>query len=620
MTVIPVPPYLPAFKEMESTPARALTFVTNLRAVSVGVKDVQGWAQGIAAPGWEGDTQAAHDHATTRFAVRLDTVEAALDRAVTAADRFEARLLELTSSRGAIDAERRSVNSDATTLRAEVAAAGDAATPAQVEALRTRGERLVARATEVTADIDAWVVRHDDAEADFIAALARVDTVAEGEVAADDPGRVDVAALTAALRRRRDDPEALNAWWASLTLAQRQALITEHPHLVGNAAGIPAESRDDANRAALHADLDRLGQREQDGLLTAAEERVLENARHVRDGIDRFREDRDLDTGRELAHLLVYLPGAHGGDGAVALSFGDPDRADHVSVNVPGLTSEVSSTAGNLDKTFALHQAAVDAGNGKVASIYWLDYDAPSGNPLNPFDPLGQLDFGGVAITAKADEGGERFGDFIDGLRASDEGERAHLTAIGHSYGSTTVGHALQDGLPVEDAILIGSPGQPEDTAAELTGADVWVGSKDHDPVTLLGSGERGGVGALGQDPAEDDFGGVRFETGDGSLRVEDLLANHTSYFEGESLDNMAHIVADRDGEVTTQPHRGDEGGEHLTLPELVTASSGASAGEVVWEHGGEWAWERGEDAVDIAGDVGEWLLENSRWGGILGR
>lgn len=602
MTVIPVPGHLPAFKQMASTPARALTFATDLRAVTVGVKDVQGWAEGISAPEWEGDTHEAHAHATTRFAARLDTVEAALDRAVTAADRFEARLTVLTSLRGRINKERLSVNDDADALRAEVEAAGEA-TPEQLEAFRRRGEGLVTRATEVAAEIDDWVTRHDAAETDFIASLARVDSVAEGEIAAEDVGRVDVDALTGGFMARKDDPARLGAWWARLSAAERQALITEHPRLVGNAAGLPSEARDEANRAAVESDIDYLEQREGDGQLSRAEKRVLENAHHVRDALENHRDDRDLATGRELAHLLVYKPGEHGGDGAVAISFGDPDTADHVSVNVPGLTSEASSTVGNVDKTWALHQAAVAEGNGTVASVYWLDYDAPSGNPLNPLDPLGQLDFGSVALTDKADVGGERFSDFIDGLRASDRGDPAHLTAIGHSYGSTTVGHALQDGLDVDDAVLIGSPGVPEDTAAALTDAEVWIGSKDYDPVSLLGRGERGGVGALGHDPAEDDFGGTRFATGDGSLRVQDLLDNHTSYFEGESLENLANVVTDHDEQVSEQPHRGEDGGGYLTLSELLAASSGASAGELI---------------LDTGRDVGAWLLENSRLGGIL--
>lgn len=608
MTVITIPAHIPAFQEMDSTPARALTFATNLRAVTVGVKDVQGWAEGLAAPEWQGDTEEAHDHATTRFAVRLDTVEASLDRAVTAADRFEARLTVLHSLRAPIDTERKAVNTEAATLRGEIESAGAAEFgAAQLAALERRGERLLARAAQVNEDISDWVTRYLDAEADFIAALRRVDSLVEGDVAAADPGRVDVDALTDRFHRLKGDPVALAAWWGRLSRAQQQAVTTEHPHLVGNAGGIPSRDRDEANRAALYSDIDYLAQRDEDGQLSSDEKRIHENAREVRRAIDDFRDHLDPATGREITHVLVYRPDLHSGDGAVAISFGDPDFADHVSVNIPGLTSETSSTAGNLEKTHDLHVAALDADNGSVASVYWLDYDAPSGNPLNPWE-VG--DFGGVALTGKADAGGERFSDFVDGLRASDDGDRAHLTAIGHSYGSTTLGHALEDGLVVDDAIVIGSPGQPVATAAELTDAEVWVGSKDYDPVSLLGSGERGGIGALGHDPAEDDFGGRRFETGDGSLRVEDLIDNHTSYFEGDSLDNMASIVTDRDAQVTYQPERGDDGGEYLTLDELLATSTGASAGEFLWE--------RGKDGVEIVGEVGGWLLENSRFGGIL--
>lgn len=620
MTVIPLPAYIPDFQKLESSPGKAAALATELRAVTVSVKDVQGWAQGIAAPEWEGDTSAAHDHAATRFATRLDAAEAALDRAVVAADRFEERLVALRRERLTISDARGAVNTDTETLRTDIEAAGDDATPEQVEALKRRGERLVTRAEDVNEDIRGWTTRYDTAESEFIAALAGVDSLAEGRGAAADPGRVDVAALTDQLDRRRSDPRALAAWWAGLSAAQRQALMTEHPQLVGNADGLPVVDRNEANRAALGSDIDYLEQRKEDGQLTGAEERILENAHYVETSLDKYQDNLDPVTGEELTQLIVYKPGIHSGDGGVAISFGNPDTADHVSVNVPGLTSETSSTEGNLDKTWALHQAALDERSGTVASVYWLDYDAPSGNPVNPFDPLGALDFDGVALPIKADQGGERFADFIDGLHASDQGPAAHVTAIGHSYGSTTVGHALQDGMKVDDAILIGSPGQPVSTAAGLTDADVWVGSKDYDPVSLLGRGDRGGIGALGYDPADDDFGGTRFATGDGSLRVQDLLKNHTSYFEDESLDNMAHIVTDNDTEVTEQPHRGDPGGGYLTLDELVTASTLASGGEIVWDHGGEWLYERGKDGVEIAGEVGGFLLDHSPLGGILGR
>lgn len=585
-----LPADVDAVPDLVSTPERARLLAADLRATAVSVKDVQTWAAEKGAPEWAGETQAAHDHAMTDFAGRVDTVEAVLDRALSAADRFEDRLTRLRAQRGPLVAERRDVHEDIAALRADVDAATD---DARVEEFRRRAARLTERAATLRDEVAAWTLRRDDADQDFIRALAGTDTVAEGEVVAADPARVDPDRLAERLESLAGDPGAVAAWWHRLTRAQRQALMADHPGRVGNTDGVPAADRDEANRAQLDHHDDYYGVRESDGQLTPAEEKVLENVRTVRDGLDRLKEQVDPSTGLPLAHLLVYRPDAHGGDGGVAVSIGDPDTADHVSVSVPGFTTETSSLAGNLDALVDLRHRAEEAGAGSVATVYWADYDAPSGNPVKPWEVP---DLAGVAFTAAADAGGERLGDFVDGLRATDEGERAHLTAIGHSYGSTTLGHALQDGAPVDDAVLVGSPGQPVGTAEELTAGDVWVGSMDNDPVSLLGEGESGGLGVLGQDPAEDDFGGTRFGTGDGEGRLEELLDNHSSYYEGESLDNMAAIVVDEDRAVTEQPHRGEEGGEYRTLEELLAQST--------WVSGSAWVGDRVEDVGDLLADA----------------
>ncbi|WGY00905.1 alpha/beta hydrolase [Nocardioides sp. QY071] len=587
MTLVYLPAQVPPCPQLTSTPTGAQDLATDLRAAAIAVKNVQGRAASVAAPAWEGDTAQAHDHAATQVAVRLDGAEAALDEAVTAADRFAARLSRLFVRRARINADRAEVNELIGALVAEVAAAAD---DSRLADFRQRADVLHRRAVALRGRIDAWVLARAEAEADLVAALQGVDSVAEGVAAAADPARPRTGDLTRQLRRLRGDPAALAAWWRGLRRAEQQALTTEHPGLVGNTGGVSMAERDEANRGELARDLDYYREREKDDQLTSKDERVLDNARSVDRALDEHAGPTD-DAGAHLTKLLAYAPGLHSGDGGVAVGFGDPDTADHVSVNVPGLTTDTSSIGGNLDKTFVLHEAAVGEERGSVATVYWADYDAPSGNPLNPLDPLGQADFDGVALTDKAEAGGERFGDFVDGVRGSDQGPPAHLTAIGHSYGSTAVGHALAEGLPVDDVVLLGSPGVPADTAGELTDAQVWVGSKDHDPVSLLGSGDRGGVGALGHDPADTAFGGTRFETGEGDLRAEELLHNHTSYFTGTSLANLAHVVAGADDEVSEQPPRGAPGGGHLTLPELLVAASGASAGERLAD-GGRWLWE----------------------------
>lgn len=603
MTVtIIVPPFMTAVAEMESTPGGAEAFARDLRTVTTSVKDVQAEAQVVASPDWQGDTATSHDHAATRFARRVDVSEAALERAVTAAEVFHEALRRLAQERRGLEERRIDLNYDSDLLRSDVDAAVEP-TSEQVDEFQRRSRALVGRVEAFHEDVAAWSRRCVHVEEEFIAALAGVDTVSEGRQAATSPDRVDVDALARQLRAKLDDPEALRRWWAALSPAQRQGLVTEHPDEVGNADGLPVADRDEANRTALGRDIDYLAERKADGQLSDHEEDVLANAQHVRDALDEHKDRVDVDTGEQITNVIVYKPGIHSGDGGVAISFGDPDTADHVSVNVPGLTTTTGSTGGNLDKTLALHQAALGKVNGTVASVYWLDYDAPSGNPVNLLDPGGVLDVTQVVGPRVASEGGARFADFLDGLRTSDEGERAHLTAIGHSYGSTTVGYGLRDGADVDDAIILGSPGVPATTAHDLTSADVWVGAKDRDPVSLLGHGYSGGIGTLGNDPTTAAFGATRFDTGDdGGDRVGDLLANHTSYFEGRSVDNMAEIVTDRDDRVESVPRRGEPGGEYAPLSDVL--------GDAALNTSGDWLKERGEDLGDAVDGLGRGVAD----------
>src|SRR5690606_23397149 len=96
-----------------------------------------------------------------------------------------------------------------------------------------------------------------------------------------------------------------------------------------------------------------------------------------------------------------------------------------------------------------------------------------------------------------------------------------HITGVGHSYGSTTTGHAATDqGLDVDDIVLLGSPGPGDDAehASDLgVGSDhVFVGTNSNDPVG--GLGDKGWVNmgnvelGLGRDPSEDEFGAIRFQ------------------------------------------------------------------------------------------------------------
>ncbi|WP_028656113.1 alpha/beta hydrolase [Nocardioides sp. J54] len=588
MATVTIPAQVPPLPVMTSLPAGAADLATDLRAALVNVNDVQDWAYRASADAFQGDAAEASEHALTRFARRLDTSEAALEQAVLATSRFEDRLVALHTQWLTLDGDRTGTNAAIDDLRIAV----QAATEADAPELQRRAERLQARAARLRADIADWAVRYDEAEADLVAALAAVDTVREGRGAAGDPGRVDPAAVLAGMPARRV-PARVAAWWRSLTAAERAALVAAYPALIGNLGGVPADARDAANRAAVGADVDELTARQDKGEpLTAAERDRLANAEAVQDVLDDYREQLDPLTGEPLARLTQYQPDEHTGDGGVALFLGDPDHADHVSVYVPGTLSETGNLDSTINNVDALYDAAHDRGSAAVG--FWLDYDAPS---IDGVSPAEVWDLASVVTPGEAAEGGRDLADYLDGLRASDAGAPAHLSLVGHSYGATTSAHAALDGAPVDELVLLGSPGSPTSTADALTGAEVWVGSADHDPITLLGSS--GTLpGPLGHDPAQAAYGGHRFEVDAGSYRVQDLLDNHSSYFQDESLDNITDIVTGRDPDLVEGRHPGG----YQALDELLVGSSLTS--------GGEWVWGVGEDLVTGVRDSVEGLGE----------
>jgi pimeloyl-ACP methyl ester carboxylesterase len=180
----------------------------------------------------------------------------------------------------------------------------------------------------------------------------------------------------------------------------------------------------------------------------------------------------------------------------------------------------------------------------------------------------------------------------MDGLEATNRNEDPHVTAIGHSYGSLTVGTAARQdgGIPaVDDIILLGSPGVGVDKAEDLgVGKEnVYVGAADNDPVTQLPSKQQSAVGVLavgggplvsylagdiadqgdddvhfGKDPASEAFGAQRFKVDDGPHPILDAggFDAHSQYFTPEkdkvSAENIALIVAGKSERIQTENWR----------------------------------------------------------------
>ncbi|ROQ69133.1 alpha/beta hydrolase family protein [Streptomyces sp. 840.1] len=319
-------------------------------------------------------------------------------------------------------------------------------------------------------------------------------------------------------------PHRLAHFFATLTAGQRVRLADEYPLVVGNLNGAPITLRYRANRLALAQAGTVEEQRAHDTRLSP--DGRAEAARRL----DRFRSM--LAPGR---HFLAFDPS---GRGHAAEVFGDLDRAERVSVVVPGvdtnlLTLERTGTKTNaapVGMAKSLYAAERTAGPGvRTAVIAWADYTAPVGIGMDA--ALGNL----------AQRGAVRLDALVGALPG-----RTPVSLFCHSYGSVLCGVAARE-LParVTDIAVAGSPGMRADNARELhTRANVWA-MRDHDDwIADVPNLEVAGLGH-GADPVDPAFGARIAAAGD--------AIGHSGYFEPgtESLGNFAAIGVGTYGSVT---------------------------------------------------------------------
>lgn len=348
-------------------------------------------------------------------------------------------------------------------------------------------------------------------------------------------------------------PAERKEWWEHLSKEEREEYISAFPDVIGNLDGIPTVARDEANRENLKLLIATLeGQRGDD-----AQEK-LQGLKGIATKLS------------EATYPPMYLLGVGDeGQGRAIVSYGNPDTSRNVSAYVPGLGTKLNSDFADDTVRRALQTAkGAQQYDPSSASIAWLGYDAPG--------------FKDVMSTTDANNGAPSYSSFMDGVQATNEHKNPHITAIGHSYGSLTVGTAAREhgGIPgVDDIILLGSPGTGAQSASELNiGKDhVFVGSADNDPVTYLppkkdflgpfltGPPEYGDDQIwFGRDPASKDFGAIRMESGDGPLPLwmsgDGPTPAHSGYFDLErnpsAADNIARITAGESDSITTEAPR----------------------------------------------------------------
>lgn len=361
-------------------------------------------------------------------------------------------------------------------------------------------------------------------------------------------------------------PKENAAWWKGLSPQEQSAQLALNAASVGALDGLPAETRDEANRmvlaqsrAQVELELAKIPPEptkyspnpngsypaviQNDSWSKWNEKYGERNAQllKTRGGMNSIQErfDKTGEEGLPEAYLLGF---STEGNGRAIVANGNPDTADHQAVYVPGTTSNLGSIGGDISRMANVWRVAnEEADGGTVSTITWLGYDAPQN--IVKDSPFGHY----------ADDGAPAYNRFIDGLDASRTADSdPHRTAIGHSYGTTLIGSAARQGdLNVDDVILAGSPGVQVSKAEQMDVPEghVWNQEADGDIVPDVGRYGHGGTDWDGAwiIPSDPLFGANQMPTD---------TEGHSDYWkEGtDSLRNQGLVVAGRGDEVELKP------------------------------------------------------------------
>ena len=383
-------------------------------------------------------------------------------------------------------------------------------------------------------------------------------------------------------------PEDVHKWWTSLTPEERQHLLAEHPKDLGNLNGVPVEARSDVNEAVMNDDLHRVEDLAKNGIsvndilsdpskygLSPNAVMRYANAVQARNGLNTSSKAEDAFGRHPPVYLLKYQPDAFGGEGSAAIAMGNPDMADNTAVLVKGLGSGVrEGTLSNPDGVRLYQESARADWNKQTAVVMWVGYDAPN----TWHDP-------GLFEPNMARTGAQALAADVNALPVTHLGAPAHMTVVGHSYGSTVVSDAAAGyGMHTNDVVLVGSPGTDmAHSAADFhlaPGGHLYVGAASGDSVTWSPNGNAPGPAGprlvgLGDDPSVDGFGATRFKA-ENPPYTANAIYDHSHYFDdgSESLFSISDVVSghgdalEHDG--MTAHHRGEYGMPGWVDPEAV--------------------------------------------------
>lgn len=364
-------------------------------------------------------------------------------------------------------------------------------------------------------------------------------------------------------------PKDNASWWKGLSPEEQSAQLALNAASVGALDGLPAETRDEANRTVLaqakaqvQLELDRIPAEptryspNPNGTYPAVIQNDSWSKWNEKYGEQKARADSSM-KGMQAIEDRFDATGENGLPPAYLLGFdsekngraivanGNPDTADHTAVYVPGTTSNLGKIGGDVERMTNLwRESDAMAGGKEVSTVTWLGYDAPQSVVKDaPFRHY-------------ADDGAPAFNKFMDGLNVTNTTDSGgHHTAIGHSYGTTLIGSAARQGeLNADDVVFAGSPGVQVGEASQMDvpKGHVWNEEAEDDPVPDLGRFGHGGSqwrlgGGVAIIPSDELFGANQMSTG-GS-------AGHSEYWDRDtdSLRNQAAVVTGQYGKVTLE-------------------------------------------------------------------
>lgn len=390
------------------------------------------------------------------------------------------------------------------------------------------------------------------------------------------------------------DAQATAAWWRSLGTepfdpadqsAAQLSLVSAIPTALGNLEGISYWARDEANRDVLAQRIAAVNKLKAKVTadwnpwtptasleLAAAGFSSLDDFNHYRDSLLTLRRTLTSagDVPRQLVNFedvdLRHSPGSY--DPLAAISVGDLDRAQRVTVDVPGITSTVlsssrdwSAAAQNLyyqeQRVSQIYQQPTS-----IAVVAWLGYHTP-----------GAGDMAALWSTHDAQAGSAQLVSFLKGTTAAHNwAPGANLSVVAHSYGATTAALAVSQ-TPVANFTMLAPAGlAPSDaTVSDLQVPADHVWSTEASGDLLADVGRSPFYSQHPVDVTSASFGGHQFSAQNATL-------NGVVYHGSDGHDSQPHTAAILDhkhGSDLTNAHYGYLDAKTTPLYNTALASVG---------------------------------------------